>query len=527
MRGSTGFARVTVLMLVASGCESMPWADDEPPPSPLQAKTPKKAAEKAETSVQNDAPPAAPKNKQDSALDEPSDAAPVALPRAHGEDESGLEGTLLVSFRDRQLFHPDSKRPTLTDPRDEEKVIRVAEAENRYALGLVVEAKNDSPYLLGPVRVLSDVWVNGRAGRSRCESVTRGGEAVAVVSAQRMDDSQWGDELRDPVESVWRPQEKIRAVFVLSCGSRLLRDIDIEGLDGSIRLAAPAIFRERDDVCDHARTTCIDDVVSDEQGLTLPAAAFTAQPINLGDSGNGFAVGDILIHVEKDKLRYDTLAEFGLSVFAFDTPPIPEKTEAAFDEIDEWSITVDSAETRSWRTHQDVPKGQRVLAVTANVKINTEGINQRLKEALQAARAAHTSASERADALTQELANAETDSTRENLRDAKKGLQQTARALQDAEREFVKGFAGERKRLGNLVDCGDIRLLTQREEVRPTDAREAGAACKLLGSQDAVQITLSYLVERYDVPVGLAFRAGGSDRMLSLASRELMICDPQ
>ena len=96
-----------------------------------------------------------------------------------------------------------------------------------------------------------------------------------------------------------------------------------------------------------------------------------------------------------------------------------------------------------------------------------------------------------------------------------------------AEAKYKSGLSSERGRLAKLFSCGDVRVATNRGVRAPLNAKAASDTCKALEKSDAVEVTLTYTLDRYELPVALVYSLGKAQAFSPIASEALLKLDPR
>jgi flagellar motor switch/type III secretory pathway protein FliN len=167
-------------------------------------------------------------------------------------------------------------------------------------------------------------------------------------------------------------------------------------------------------------------------------------------------------------------------------------------------------------------KGQRKLSVTWKLSLKGGQIDGRLRSTLDTATAAADSAERAAFALDMNSA-----ADKAEVAKAKADAASAKAAKLDAETKYRTGLSSERGRLAKLFLCGEARLATNRAVRAASNAKAASDACKTLEKIDDVEVTLTYMLDRYELPVGLVYSLGKAQVMSQVASETLLKLDPR
>jgi hypothetical protein len=502
-----------------SGCCNPFAAGTTPPPTPTATTTAAPA-----TGAPAPTTPAA--NPTTGTAEAPARAATTTVRAAET-----LAGSISITMLDTQLFHPDTRRRLMSSPRDPADVS--GESGGGFGVGVLLEARNDSEFVLGAPRILSDVVVHGTHGGAGCRVVprrrsfwSRNTSPITVLSPTRDDRNPWVDESRNAYELLWRPQETLRIRAVLECGPIQLLDTNPQTLGGSFVVAATAPFAEHEVTCDNDYEICGDDVVGRSPELSLPARAFTLQSITLPAGPPGFLAGDIFVHAEAGRPIYDSITAFSSSAFRATSADLPPTPVPVLDRQDEWSLAINSVSLTHWSDRLDLPKGTRLVTVQAQLSIATGSIEARMRGAIDQARATEQLA---AQALGQAQANAaaapEDPAAADALRAAESALRDATSAVGRAQTAYDRNLGSERSRLARLLACDRVQLVTHARLLRPANARDAAAACSAINSGDQASVSWLFVVERYEIPVGLNYNVGSAPHTGFFAAQSLATFD--
>lgn len=462
----------------------------------------------------------------------PSKAAPEKAP-----PEEALDGTLHVEILDFQLFHPDSPSRALLDPADLTKVTK--HKAGGFAIGLVLEARNSSPFVLESPRLISDLRLTGLHGTVKCQPETtpssRGvsGSAIKIVSSRGGEKAQWVDESHDSIEAPWRPRETIRISTVIPCGPVQIYDLELDGLEGSFTVAARPPYASSDTDCDRAVEFCDDDVIGTSPMISLFPRVASLQLVKLDSGARAYSSGDMLIRAEEGRLVRESLAERHLSLLEIDGAALPATPQAVQEAIDEWTLGVSKVTLQHWADVPGTPKGKRIVTVSAEISFDSKALERRLRAEIDASKQVDAAASEKLQKVrsTYEKAlggeQAASQEAQSKLREAEAASRVSTANLSKALAAYERTLRSERTRLGRLLACDRVELVTHKRNLRATNATEAGTLCRTLESVTAARIEWIYQLDRYEIPLGLSFTTGTEPRTVFFAARSLMTFDPR
>ena len=474
--------------------------------------------------------------------DEPGPTSPVKASPVDVPMEEAIDGTLHVEIRDFQVFHPDSTSPSTRDPRDLSRVTKVQWGDGgggEFAIGLVLEVKNNSVFSLERPRVISDLDISGLHGTVKCQAEAPRKAApwqeqsITVLSSTGGEKGQWIDESRDPLEKLWRPQETIRIAAVLPCGPATIHDLELDRIGGTFTVAAAPQYSTLGDACQRATEVCEVDVIGTSPEIDLPASALTLRRVKLASGSTGYLAGDLLIRSDGGRLVREGLASQDLTALSVKASEVPEQPARAVQKIDEWTLSVTKVEMHHWADLPGTPKGERVVKVTADVSIDSKALDRRLRSEIDASKQADTAAREklqRAQKAYEKALGGDVTAIQEaqaKMRDADSEARQAGASLSKSLTSYERTLRAERSRLGRLLACDRVELITHKRNVRAVNAADASTLCRTLDSVDSVHATWEFQVDRYEVPIGLSLMTGNEPRSLFFAARSLMGFDPR
>jgi hypothetical protein len=390
--------------------------------------------------------------------------------------------------------------------------------------------------------------------------------------------SPWTDESGSSVEAPFRPGERIRLIARADdCDLATLADIGATGVDLSVVVQARKQFtdsvdyefddrdfeialdgesvRIRDRQSSKLVVVALKDVAEMVQSTTekpsgagvplsrvklsrvvrawerdavesprfeakVSPAALTLQLVKLASGDFAHASGDVVVFLKDGKLAYDDMSRLGLNLLTAerkDLPDVPPEVSFASDEL---SGKVSDVKLLHFADDTSVAKGLRSLGVAWKLNLKGDAIDARLRAQVEAASAAMVEA-ERA-ALAADVSG---DAAAQAKAKADLAAAKTASSAADA--KYKSSLSSERGRLVKLVSCGDIRLATNKTVRGPINAKAASDACKALSSVNDVETTLSYTLDRYEVPIALVYSLGGALRWSPIASKPLVKLDPR
>ncbi|MDI3282604.1 hypothetical protein [Polyangium sp. 15x6] len=399
--------------------------------------------------------------------------------------------------------------------------------------------------------------------------------------------SAWRNESSSTNESVWRPGEKIRLVSRKNeCESIVIADMPPSQIRGRIVVKANKVFvksyasvfdesafdlalvgdsvRIRDKASGHVafvpvreeadgnrsarynvltmtaakdaskdapsvplshlelrypiRYTRADILESPPLEFDLPPPSMTMQMVKLPSGELVHASGNVLVYVKENKVVYQDMAKAKLSLLGVSREDVPGSMPAVTFTKNELSGSVKSATLTDHVDDSALSKGQRKLSVTWNLHLQGDGIDRRLRVPFDIA----SSEYEKAAADLQRVDGGDAAAVAEA-----KGAEAKAKAAKSAaETKYKSGLKGEREKLAKAFSCAEVKIATNRGTKSPSNGKAVGEACKaLVTGSDDLEVTITYTLDRYEIPVALVYSLGGDFTWNPIASAPLLRLD--
>lgn len=250
----------------------------------------------------------------------------------------------------------------------------------------------------------------------------------------------------------------------------------------------------------------------------VPPSALTLQMVKLSSGDVMHASGNILVYAKDGKVVYQDMARQKLSLLEaahVDLPAAPP--EISFQE-NELSGKVANMALVHFTEDSELLKGQRKLNITWKLNLKGDDIDSRLRAGLDAAKEAQS----KADAAV------ETASQGGDAGEIAKAKTAAAKAKSDvsaAETKYKTGVSSERGRVAKLLSCGDVKLATNKGLRAPSNAKAASEACKALLSSNDTDVVMTYILDRYELPIALVYSLGKNFSFDPIASESLIKLD--
>ena len=491
-----------------------------------------------------------------------SSAAPVASAAAPAvnKDLSDFEAPdadpapVKLSVVHAQLFHPYGPSRDLPSPLDDGSYIRASSGwsgpPRTYGVGVVIEGVNESDELLEIFGAVMDVQVQGPKAKILCrasapDSFTYGGSRyayyappppkAAVVAYDPLEDrpaaaarpKMWRTEesSRDSVEHVLRPKERVRFAIRAECDS-MLRDLQPSSIEARVTLMVSPRFRkqllELTDT-DYELTMVGDDVqvtprkkghtwvlrrrfidrverkgesnvlerVSIDRSVevgaaqqrnaqldfTLSAKSLSAQLVTvpkdsvknapLDWDGTAITFCNALVMPQTGKAAYLDLAHLGVSLHSARFADVPETVPVVNLSTGELTGTMKGAQIVHFPDGKDneIPKGMRRLDTNWAFHLDSAALTARAEKTLKA----------------------------------------------------------ERDKLLRALSCSDFKLVTDRRTISPPTRPD----CSGVALTDDLQVTVPFLIARYEVPLMIQYTLDGKVAFAGIVSKPMLVVDPR
>jgi hypothetical protein len=391
--------------------------------------------------------------------------------------------------------------------------------------------------------------------------------------------TKWFDESGSTVESPWRPSERIRMMGRRSdCRSPVLGDMGVTAIHGSLVVKAwkeftePAGFefdfdkgydltldgdsvRIRDRQSSRLTLVPVKDVVemvaasdapadgravrlmkvklarlirarpadpvqSDPIEFDINPASLAIQLVKVPAGDFAHAAGNVVVYLKEGKVAYEDMGKLKISLHDVERKDVPPEPPDVSFEVDELAGKVSDIKMVHSADDPTITKGQRRLSATWKLSLKGEGIEARLKTAVDTATAA-LDAAERVE-LQADIGNDAPARAKAKADLAKAKADKTA-----AETKFKTSLSGERGKLAKLLTCGDVRLVTSKGVRSATNGKAATDLCKVLEKVNDVEVTLAYTLDRYELPIALSYSLGKTPSFSPIASARLSKLDPR
>jgi hypothetical protein len=391
--------------------------------------------------------------------------------------------------------------------------------------------------------------------------------------------TKWFDESNSTVESPWRPSERIRMVSRRSdCRSPVLGDMGVTSIHGSLVVKArkefiePAGFefdfdkgfdltldgdsvRIRDRQSSKLTLVSLKYVVEMVAASDAPAdgravrlmkvklsqlvrarplavvqsepiefdlnpASLSVQLVKLPAGEFAHATGNVVVYLKEGKVAYEDMGKLKISLHDVERKDVPAEPQDVSFEADELSGKVSDLKVIHYLDEPTLNKGQRRLSATWKLNLKGEAIEGRLKAAVDTATAT-------LDAAERVELQADIGSDAAARAKAKADLAKAKADKTAAETKYKTSLSGERGKLAKLLTCGDIRLVTSKGVRSATNGKAATDLCKGLEKANDVEVTLTYSLDRYELPIALSYSLGKTPSFSPIASARLSKLDPR
>lgn len=250
----------------------------------------------------------------------------------------------------------------------------------------------------------------------------------------------------------------------------------------------------------------------------LPPPSLTLQMVKMPTGEMVHASGNVLVYVKENKVVYQDMAKAKLSLLGLSREDVPaQRPEVTFTK-NELSGSVKAATITDYVDDPALSKGQRKLSVTWNLHLQGDGIDRRLRVPFDIA----SSEYEKAAADLQRVDGGDAAAVAEA-----KGAEAKAKAAKSAaETKYKNGLKGEREKLAKAFNCAEVKIATNRGTKGPSNGKALGEACKaLVTGSDDLEVTITYTLDRYEIPIALVYSLGGDFTWNPIASAPLLRLD--
>jgi len=263
-----------------------------------------------------------------------------------------------------------------------------------------------------------------------------------------------------------------------------------------------------------------DTIVSAPVEFDINPRALAVQMVKLPSGEFVHASGNVLVYPKDGKVVYQDMARQKLNLLEIAREDVPKAPpEVAFQQ-DELSGKVSGIVLNHFTDESELAKGQRKLAVTWKLNLKGGEIDGRL-------RAPFDVAVSELDQATADVEKASQGGDAAEIAKAKAAEARAKAAKSAAETKYKTGLSTERGRIAKLLSCGDVKLATNKGVRGPSNGKAASDACKALISNDDAEATITYTLDRYEMPIALVYSVGKEFKFSSIASDPLLKLDPR
>lgn len=254
-----------------------------------------------------------------------------------------------------------------------------------------------------------------------------------------------------------------------------------------------------------------DDIIESQAlPFEVPPQAMTMQMVKLESGDMVHASGNVLIYPKDGKVLFQDMAKAKLSLLEVSRGEVPGSTPEVTFTHNELSGTVRSVTLTDHVDDTALSKGQRKLTVTWGMNLAGENIDARLKVPYDIAKGEYEKAAK--DAESGDAA-------------AKAEAAKTKAAMDAAETKYKTGSKTEREKIAKAFSCGDVKIATNRTTKGPSNGKAVVEACKVLLSGNEAEVTMTFTLDRYELPVALVYNVNGKFTWSPVASAPLLKMD--
>jgi len=256
-----------------------------------------------------------------------------------------------------------------------------------------------------------------------------------------------------------------------------------------------------------------DDIIESQAlPFEVPPQAMTMQMVKLESGDMVHASGNVLIYPKENKVTFQEMAKAKLSLLEVSRSEVPGSTPEVTFTHNELSGTVRNIALVDHVDEQSLSKGQRKLTVTWGMTLAGENIDARLKVPYDIAKGEYEKAAKEAESGDAA---------------AKAEAAKTKAAMDAAETKYKTGSKTEREKIAKAFPCGDVKIATNRTTKGPSNGKAVVEACKVLLSGNEAEVSMTFTLDRYELPVALVYSVNGKFTWSPIASAPLLKMDPR
>ena len=534
--------RVVIVAVLAAACRSA----EEPPvpvlvPEPAEATTRAPAeearVEPAPAEQGGDVDPAWLKHLR-RVCDEVT--SPEERKTRHTDGWETYKDKIAVKVSDLRIWSPVFGKWSLTKI-DADKTAGVTHRGPYYGYGLTVELENKSDQVLDADNVYVWATFKSKAGERTCFADARDSRSWNPFARKGA-----GDWVRETEYPEWplRPGERKRytvnrpvcfeSLWAESEPTEVTVDVyaRFNPLGKDMVIAGPlASFKRPGDLLRGVPLGGSDQIVQRIDGKALKAVRAL------------YMAGDQVLTLDDKKATW--IPQDQLQGLTPEKPPVfeamPKSPEAYKKGFGSLTLTIGAWKVAGWRTLAGAVKsGRKLVSANVGISVDTASVKSTLEAAVTAAqgKVAETSGDVTAKEAAATVADgalasaAGTDGeaaakeaaakAKADLKAAQAAQKDAAKALAAAEKAMTGGVADFLKTQAKAVDCGSFRLEVGRASLKPFKGSFGAAECKALLGGAPANGTISFELERWDMPFALTWAGtGGALQSLRTASQEL------
>jgi len=435
---------------------------------------------------------------------------------------------LKLVVKDFRLYSPNFKKWTLRRVDNSYKSGSIRHRGPFYGFGLTVEVTNNSAQVLNGDSVYVWATFKSKTGERVCYAAADASRSWNPFAKKGL--GAWEKE-REFSEWPLRPGERKRyTVSRTSCPVQMF--LESEPTDVSVEVYSSFRPLGGDRVVSGPMAT-----LNREGALLrgLPLADSSKIQQRIGRKGISavnalYAAGDHVLIAESKKVSWIPIDELsGTSpTNPIKTESLPAMTAAYSKKYGNLSLQIDNWRTEGWKSHAGkVKQGHKVVKADVSIQIDASSVQQQLTNAVEAAQQqivmlqqAQTEKQAAVEiAKTMLLAVKGTDgasaakqalkAAKSDLKNSGKVLKRGQKALKAAEKAMGGGLGSFLKTQSKAVNCGSFKLNVGRKQLSPMKKSFGKKECAALMGGLPVQGTVSFDLERWDMPFVLTWKSTG------------------
>jgi len=467
--------------------------------------------------------------------------APESRSKRTTEGSDKWKSKLKVVIKDFRLYSPNFKKWTLRKVDNSYKTGKVRHRGPFFGFGLTVEVTNQSSEVLGSDSVYVWATFQSKTGKRVCYAAADASRSWNPFANKGL--GGWAKE-KEFSEWPFRPKERKRYTITRSsCPVQMFLETDPTDVEVEVYASFRPLGAER--VVTGPLTT-LKRTGSLLRGVPMAGSSKIQQRITrkgVKAVQALYMMGDhVLIAEDKKTLWIPTDELAGNSPTKIpETEALPSTSASLTKTLGSLKLVINNWRVENWQKHAGkLKQGHKMVRADVAISIDSSSVQSQLQGAVEAAQQNVSSLRETVSVqqttqMTQESMLAAMKGTdgeaaakeavkqaKKAVKTAQKALKQGGKALKKAEKNMGGGVSSFLKTQAKGVDCGSFKLDVGRKQLKPFKGSMGKKDCKQLLGGMSVKGTISFDLERWDMPFLLSWqRTGGGVDSHRVASQAL------